>query len=149
MQAIVPYLNFNGNASEALSFYCKALNGAVIYQQAYSESPMEFDPAFKDKIMHATFKAGDLTLMASDTNGKFTVSPGTNVSLSMNFDDIESIDKTFAAMSAGSNITMPLQDTFWGARFGMLIDKFGVSWMFNCELKKVEGKQAETLDITG
>jgi PhnB protein len=132
MEAIVPYLNFNGNAAEALAFYSKALNGSVLFQQTYGDSPMPTGPESKDKIMHATFKAGDLTIMASDTNDHMgPVSPGTNVSLSLNFKDVESIDTTFKALSEGGKITMELQDTFWGARFGMLTDKFGFNWMFN------------------
>ena len=137
MEAIVPYLNFNGNAAEALAFYSKALNGAVQFQQTFGESPMPVGPEFKDKIMHATFKAGDLTIMCSDTNDHMgPVSGGNNLSLSLNFKDIESIDKTFNALSEGGKITMPLQDTFWGARFGMLTDKFGFNWMFNHDIKK-------------
>ena len=137
MEAIVPYLNFNGNAAEALAFYSKALNGAVQFQQTYGESPMPVGPESKDKIMHATFKAGDLTLMVSDTNDHMgLVSGGNNLSLSLNFTDVESIDKTFGALSEGGKVTMPLQDTFWGARFGMLTDKFGFNWMFNHDIKK-------------
>ena len=56
---------------------------------------------------------------------------GNHINLSMNFTDMDSIEKTFKAMSEGATITMELQDTFWGARFGMLTDKFGISWMFN------------------
>jgi PhnB protein len=136
MEAIVPYLNFNGNAAEALAFYSKALNGSILFQQSFGDSPMDFDPAYKDKIMHATFKAGELTIMASDVNGKYTVSTGTNVSLSLNFNDIPGLEKTFKAMSEGGIISMPLQDTFWGARFGMLTDKFGFHWLFNHDIKK-------------
>jgi len=131
MEAIVPYLNFNGNASEALEFYAKAFGGQVTFRQNYSESPMESAPEWKDKVMHATFQAGALNFMVSDIMPGHTVIPGSNVSLSMNFKDVESIDRVFAALSEGANITMPLQDTFWGARFGMLIDKFSVNWMFN------------------
>jgi PhnB protein len=132
MEAIVPYLNFNGNAAEAMAFYSKALNGSVVFSQTYGESPMAAGADSKDKIMHATFKAGDLTLMCSDTNEQMgAVTSGTNVSLSLNFTDIDSIENTFKALSDGAKITMPLQDTFWGARFGMLTDKFGFNWMFN------------------
>ena len=140
MEAIIPYLNFNGNATEALAFYSKALNGAVLFQQTFGESPMDSPADMKDKIMHATFKAGDLTIMVSDCMPGQPLTAGTNVSLSLNFNDIASIEKTFAALSDGSTITMPLQDTFWGARFGMLTDKFGFHWMFNHDIKKPEGK---------
>jgi PhnB protein len=140
MEAIVPYLNFNGNAAEALAFYSKALNGSVLFQQTFGESPMESPVDLKDKIMHATFKAGELTIMVSDCPPNVSVTTGTNVSLSLNFNDVAEIEKTFAALSEGSTITMPLQDTFWGARFGMLTDRFGINWMFNHDYKKEEGE---------
>ena len=136
MEAIIPYINFKNNAKEALAFYSKALNGQVLFSQTYGESPMESKPEDKDKIMHATFKAGDLTLMVSDANDKFPVQDGNKISLSMNFKDDESITKTYNALAEGGNAIMPLQDTFWGAKFGMLIDKFGVQWMFNYDKPK-------------
>ncbi|WP_222165051.1 VOC family protein [Edaphocola aurantiacus] len=132
MEAIVPYLNFKGTAKAAFDFYAKALNGEILFAQTFGESPMEVTEENRDKIMHATLKAGNLTIMASDViDDKFPVIEGTNVSLSMNFTKVEDIDRVFAAMSEGSNITMPLQDTFWGAKFGMLTDAFGINWMFN------------------
>lgn len=136
MEAIVPYLTFKCNAEEALDFYSKALNGSVVFSQKYRDSPMGVGPEYKDKIMHATFKAGDLTIMASDENGEHPATFGSSVNLSLNFTDLESIEKTFKALSEGATVTMPLQDTFWGARFGMLRDKFGFHWMFNHDIKK-------------
>jgi PhnB protein len=140
MEAIVPYLNFNGNAAEALAFYSKALNGAIIFQQTFGESPMESSADMKDKIMHASFKAGDLTIMVSDCPPNMSVTDGTNLSLSLNFNDPVLMEKTFNALSDGGKVSMPLQDTFWGARFGMFTDKFGFHWMFNHDLKKEEGQ---------
>lgn len=136
MQAIVPYMTFNGNAKEALAFYAKAFDGKVLFQQTFGESPMDSRPDYKDKIMHATFQAGDLTFMVSDCMPDQPVGGGTNTSLSMNFDTVDAIDKTFAALSEGATITMPLQDTFWGAKFGMLVDKYGINWMFNHDYAK-------------
>ena len=133
MEAIVPYLNFNGNAVEALAFYAKAFDGKVVYQQTFGESPMaeQTPDDYKSKIMHATFQAGELTFMLSDCMPDQPVTGGNNTSLSLNFKTVADIEKTFAALSPGANIIMPLQDTFWGARFGMLTDKFGINWMFN------------------
>jgi PhnB protein len=137
MEAIVPYLTFNGNAAEALSFYAKALNGKTVFQQSFGDAPMENIPAdYKNKVMHATFQAGSLTFMVSDTMPGQPVNGGTNISLSLNFNTVEDIEKTFAALSDGAKITMALEDTFWGARFGMLTDKFGINWMFNHDIKK-------------
>ena len=138
MEAIVPYLMFNGNAAEALNFYAKAFDGKTLFQQSFGESPMgnETPDEYKNKIMHATFQAGDLTFMVSDNMPGHRVSGGTNLSLSLNFKTVADIDKIFAALSEGATVTMPLQDTFWGAKFGMLTDKFGINWMFNHDYEK-------------
>lgn len=136
MEAIIPYLNFNGAAAEALDFYSKALNGEVVYKQTFGESPMESSEEQKNKIMHASFQAGDLHFFVSDSMQGQSVTSGTNLSLSLNFNDADEMNKTFAALSEGGKITMELQDTFWGARFGMLQDKYGFNWMFNHDYKK-------------
>lgn len=136
MEAITPYLNLNGKAAEALDFYCKALNGEIVFKQTYGESPLKSPESHKDKIMHASFKAGDLTFMVSDAMQGQPVSEGTNLSLSLNFEDAGEMNKTFAALAEEGKITMELQDTFWGARFGMLTDKYGFNWMFNHDYKK-------------
>ena len=136
MDAIIPYLNFNGNAKEALAFYEKALNGKVAYSQTFADANMAQDESMKDKILHAVFEAGSLKFMVSDCPPGVSVSGGDQVSLSLNFHDLETIEKTFEALADGGHITMPLQDTFWGARFGMTKDRFGVHWMFNYDKPK-------------
>ena len=137
MEAVVPYLLFNGNAKEAFDFYANALGGTIVMSTTFAEAPPgACPPGHDDLIMHAVLQAGGLTLMCSDCPPEKACTPGDNVSLSMNFTDSAEMDKTFAALSQGGTVTMELQDTFWGARFGMLKDKFGVSWMFNHELKK-------------
>ena len=140
MEAIVPYLMFNGNAAEALAFYAKAFDGKTLFQQSFGEAPMgnETPDEYKSQIMHATFQAGELTFMVSDNMPGHQVSGGTNLSLSLNFKTVADIDKIFAALSEGATVTMPLQDTFWGAKFGMLTDKFGINWMFNHDYEKKE-----------
>lgn len=138
MEAIIPYLMFNGNAEEALTFYAKVFNGKTAHIQRYGESPVDAAVEQKDKIMHAVFQAGSLTIMVSDSMPGQEVNGGTNVSLSLNFTSVEVIEKTFLALSDGATVTMTLQDTFWGAKFGMLTDKFGVNWMFNHDYKKEE-----------
>ena len=136
MEAITPYLNFNGDASDALDFYCKALDGEIVFKQTFGESPVESSESQKNKIMHASFKAGDLNFLVSDGMEGHTVSEGTNLSLSLNFEDANELNKTFANLAVGGKVTMELQDTFWGARFGMLTDKYGFNWMFNHDYKK-------------
>ena len=138
MEAIVPYLMFNGNAAEALAFYTKAFNGKVLFQQTFGESPMadQVQESDRNKVMHATFEAGELKFMVSDSMPGQQVEPGTNLSLSLNFAGIAEIDNSFNALAEGGQVTMALQDTFWGARFGMLTDRFGINWMFNHDLEK-------------
>ena len=140
MEAIVPYLLFNGNAAEALAFYAKVFDGKIVFQQSFGESPMakETPDEYKSKVMHASFQAGDLTFMVSDAMPGQPANGGTNLSLSLNFKTVADIDKTFATLSDGAKVTMALQDTFWGAKFGMLTDKFGINWMFNHDYEKKE-----------
>lgn len=138
MQAITPYLNFNGDAAEALDFYTQALGGQVVHRQTFGDTQADFPApeSHKDKIMHALFNAGELNFMVSDCPPDVSVTSGSNVSLALNFTDEEAIVKTFNAMAAGGTITMPLQDTFWGAKFGMITDRFGINWMFNYDKPK-------------
>ncbi len=138
MEPITPYLNFNGNAAEALAFYGKAFDGEVVFQQTFGDNNMGGENGeWNDRILHAIFQAGSLTFMVSDVGDpKDAVTPGTNTQLSLNFKHEEDIDRVFAFMSEGAKITMPLQDTFWGAKFGMLTDKFGISWMYNFDRPK-------------
>ncbi len=138
MEQITPYLNFNGNAKEALDFYAKAFNGEIVQSSTFGESNMAQDESMKNKILHAVFEAGDLKFMVSDCPPGVSVQPGDQVSLSLNFTNLEAIENTFAALAEGGSITMPIQDTFWGARFAMTKDKFGVHWMFNYDYPKDE-----------
>lgn len=138
MNAIIPYLNFNGNAAEALNFYSAALNGQVKERSTFGDANMAQDDSMKDKILHAVFESGDLKFMVSDCPPGVSVTPGDQVSLSLHFTELEAIEKTFAALADGGNVTMPIQDTFWGARFAMTKDKFGVHWMFNYDYPKTE-----------
>lgn len=126
---ITPYIMFNGNCEEALNFYAKALNGQIKDLSRFEGSPAEGMIDDGQKVMHATFVAGDFTFMASD--GTQNEAVGGMVHLSLNFTDAQQQVKVFDALSEGARVTMPLQHTFWGATFGMLTDQFGVSWMFN------------------
>jgi len=132
---ITPYLIFKGNCEAALKFYEKALGGQIGQLSRYADAPdnqMGMDP---QKIMHGHLNVnGNLLFMASD--GPTDATDSGMVSLSLNFTDSGSIQATFAALSDGGTVTMPLQDTFWGATFGMLQDQFGIRWMFNYDKPK-------------
>ena len=133
MKSLNPYLAFAGNCEEALDFYKDCLGGDITMKMTFGQSPMPVDDSHKDKIMHAEFKAGDVQFMASDGMPGFQVNPGNNVTMSLNFSDQNEQESTFNNLANGGNVTMPLQDTFWGAKFGMLTDKYGINWMFNCQ----------------
>ena len=132
---LFPYLNFNGNCEEALNFYKEAFDGEIIQLGRYEESPMKSPEEIKDKIIHGRLQFGDVLIMASDAMNKNGVNNGDNISLSIECDTNDQLEKVFTKMSEGGKITMPLQEQFWGAKFGMLTDKFGFHWMFNCEKK--------------
>jgi PhnB protein len=138
MQAITPYLYFSGNGADALAFYATALNGRILHSQTYGDSGMTYFEQDENRILHALFEAGKLQFMVSDLHYPDTLTHGNHIGLSFNFDDLELMNKTFTNLGAGGKIIMDLQDTSWGARFGMLEDKFGVNWMFNFDYPKEE-----------
>jgi PhnB protein len=102
----------------------------------FGDAPMESAPALKDKIMHAKVSKGPHVLMASDPDPRTAVQPGNNFSICIQCESLEEIERLYSALSEKGTPTMPLQDTFWGARFGMLTDQFGVQWMFNFDTPK-------------
>jgi PhnB protein len=136
MNKLIPYLSLNGTAEEAINFYKEIFNGEILHLGRFGETQKDISDAYKNKIMHASLKFAENELMFSDTTEGHTTQAGTNVSLSLDFSDEGKMDTAFAKLAAGGKITMPLQDTFWGAKFGMLTDKFGINWMFNHDKKK-------------
>ena len=130
-----PYIIFKGNCEEALKFYGKALGGETGQLMRYADAPENPGGMAPDKIMHTHFNVdGNLLFMASD--GPIDANDSGIVSLSLNFKDAGSIKSAFASLSEGGTVTMPLQDTFWGATFGMLKDKYGIKWMLNYDKPK-------------
>jgi PhnB protein len=130
------YLYFNGNAEEAMNFYRNALGGNIVTISRYGDAPMPSSDNWKNKVMHGVLNAAGTTIFFSDSNEGHDVKFGDNFSVSLNFQSEDEIDEAFAAISAGGKITMPLADQFWGAKFGMCLDKFGVNWMFNWDKPK-------------
>ena len=131
-----PYLSFDGNAADALSFYAKCLDGKIAFSMTFAESPMGKDTpeSHKNKIMHATLDALGLQLMASDMPPGMPHKGYEGFSLSVQAKTPEEGQRLFDALSAGGKVTMPYGETFWAKGFGMLQDKFGVPWMVNCQL---------------
>ena len=132
-----PYLNFAGDAEDAVNFYKNALSGEVVMLSRFGDSPMPCDDDWKQKIMHARIVfGGDNIIMISDTMKGGEISTKGNIQLSIGLDDEGKTNEIFNKLAEGGTITMPLAKQFWGDVFGMLQDKFGVSWMLNCTEKK-------------
>jgi len=102
----------------------------------FGEAPMDTPDSYKNKIMHATFSFGDYEIMASDAMPGEPANADSNIHLSIDVPDETELQPLFTKLSEGGRVTMPLADTFWGATFGMLVDKFGIKWMFNHDKKK-------------
>jgi PhnB protein len=132
---VQPYLFFEGRCEEALEFYHQALDAEVDMLMRFRESPEApppgaVAPGSEDKVMHASFRVGDSTLMASD--GGCSGSSGfQGITLSLNLGDAAEAERRFAALAEGGEVQMPLGATFWSPAFGMVVDRFGVSWMVN------------------
>jgi PhnB protein len=126
---VQPYLFFNGRCEEALEFYRKALDARVTAVMHYKDGP---DPAavpgFENKVMHANFSIGETQLMASDGRGEEDLN-FEGFALTINVDTVEEANRLFAALSEGGHVQMPLAETFYSPRFGMVTDRFGVLWM--------------------
>lgn len=138
MATINPYLVFNGNCEEAFLFYQSVFGGEFPYVGKFKDMPGGQDtPALSEeeanRIMHITLPIGKgYVLMGSDSNSASgAVVFGSNVSLSLNTESKEEADQLFNGLSAGGNPFMPMNKTFWGAYFGMFVDKFGIHWMVN------------------
>lgn len=130
---VQPYLFFDGRCDEAIAFYRKTLDAEVISLMRFKDHPPPhkpgmFPPNSDDKVMHAALRIGETTVMASD--GRCTGHPkfeGMSLSL-MPASDAEA-ERLFAALGDGGQVQMPMNKTFFASRFGMVADRFGVSWM--------------------
>jgi PhnB protein len=129
-----PYLSFNGQCEAAFKFYEQCLGGKIEMMMTHGDSPMaqQAPPGWRDKIIHARMTIGDNVLMGGDLPAEhYEASKGYSVSLIV--DKPADAERIFNALAANGTVRMPLQETFWAIRFGMLVDRFGTPWMVNCE----------------
>jgi PhnB protein len=133
MQAI-PYLPFNGNCREAFTFYERVLGGKIVAIHTFGEGPAEMcGHVSKDLVMHARLDlGGDGVLMASDCTPEQYAAP-TGICVSLHPTEPAEAERIFHALAEGGTVVMPIEETFWAARFGMVTDRFGIPWMLNCE----------------
>ena len=129
-----PYLNFNGRCEAAFRFYERCLGGTIEVMQTFGESPMAADtPAeWHNRIVHARLVTGDTALMGSDSPPEYFEQPK-GFSVSLQVDRPEEADRIFNALAENGTVQMPIGETFWASRFGMLVDQFGIPWMVNCD----------------
>ncbi len=130
MKEIVPFLNFDGDCRSAMEFY-KECFAADLFLLPYAEAPGEIRGSDPDRILHATLSKGATILMAADIMPGQRAAKDSNVAVMLQCESRDEIDSLFGSLGNGGTVTMALQDTFWGARFGTLTDRFGVKWMFN------------------
>ena len=126
-----PYIFFYGHCEEALDFY-KGVFGGTYEMQRNAGSPMEqhVPKELGDKVMHASFTAPGVSFFASDgMQTKAVDAEEGNVSLALNAPDAATGDRVFAALAQGGKVTQPLQEAFWGGRFGSVQDRFGLEWL--------------------
>lgn len=133
-----PYLNFDGNAKEALQFYQSVFGGELIIQKMEELPGMEISEDEKNRILHISLPLENgQQLMASDylCNKGHIINQGNNNYISITADSRDQADRLYAGLSEGGNIEMPMDDMFWGDYFGSFKDKFGVFWMINYKTK--------------
>ena len=130
---VEPYLNFDGRCEEAIQFYKTAVGAEVTMLMRFKDSPEPpavgmCPPGSENKVMHASLKIGDSTVMASDCHGQGKPE-FKGISLSISAANDAQAERVFAALSSGGQVTMPLTKTFFSSRFGVATDRFGVTWM--------------------
>ena len=131
---LYPHLTFDGQCEVAFKLYEHCLQGKIVFMMPYEGTPMEDQapPDWRKKISHATFAVGEFMLSGSDAlPGKYQKPQGFAVQFNLN--DPSETERIFKALAENGTVQMPLQETFWAHRFGVLVDPFGIPWLINCE----------------
>jgi PhnB protein len=129
-----PYLHFNGQCEEAFRFYEQSLGGKITGLQTHGDSPMaaHMPVEWHGKVLHASLTLDGNVLMGSDVPPQHFQKPqGFGVSLVLH--DLAKAERIFNALAENGTVRMPFGETFWAAGFGMLVDRFGIPWMVDCE----------------
>ena len=130
-----PYLNFGGRCAEAFAFYEQHLgarsNGVMLFRDGPAAT--QVGPGMQDKVMHASLLFGDVELMGTDGDGcEAPRAAITGMHVVLSVDTPEEAERLYAVLEEGGTVEMPMAETFWARRFGMVVDRFGVPWMINC-----------------
>ena len=129
-----PHLAFNGQCEAAFEFYEKCLGGQIVMMLRYGDSPMaeQMPPGGRQKILHATFALGDQVLLTGADALQEQYQKPQGFSVLLHVGDAADADRIFSTLAENGLVQMPVQETFWALRFGMLVDQFGTPWMINC-----------------
>ena len=133
MSKLIAYLTFSGNCREAMSFYQECLGGEL-YFQTVGDVPMteNLPECMKAWILHASLQRSDMVLMGTDMVGEQGLIRGNAISILIECSNEKEMRDYYAMLSEGGQTTYPIEQTFWGAFFGGLIDKYGNSWLLRC-----------------
>lgn len=129
---INPYLSFHGQCREAFAFYARTFGGSIDMIMTQGESPIadQLPPDSRDAVMHAQMRVGDQVLMGGDAPAGSGKPSGFCVTL--NVDTVAEAERLYAALADGGTPVMPIAETFWARRFGIVHDRYGTPWMINC-----------------
>lgn len=130
---VIPYMNFNGNAEEAMNFYKKIFGAEIVYTMRYSDNPdFPVSEDYKNKIMHAQLNIDNNLIYVSDIGENATVDFGNHIAINIEFDSVDQIENAYTQLKEeAKEVSMELQDTFWNAKFASLTDKYGIGWSLN------------------
>jgi PhnB protein len=131
---LIPYLLFNGQCEAAFKFYERCLGGKITFMTPHAGTPAEAQvpPEWRNKILHASLTVGDAVLMGSDAPpDRYEAPQGFSVTIQIK--DPADAERIYHALAENGTVQMPLAQTFWAVRFGMLVDRFGIPWMVVCE----------------
>jgi|SRR5580698_4086138 PhnB protein len=128
-----PYLNFDGQCEVAFKFYEKCLGAKITFMQPHAGTPIEnqVPPEWRNRILHATLQVGDGQLQGADAPPDHYKRP-TGCCVTLQIEGAAEAERVFRGLSENGQVQMPIQETFWAVRFGMLTDQFGIPWMINC-----------------
>ncbi|HUC27945.1 MAG TPA: VOC family protein [Candidatus Acidoferrum sp.] len=128
-----PHLQFDGHCESAFKFYAQCLGGRIVVMMTYGESPgsEQIQAEWRNRILHTTLAVGDYLLQGADVPPESYQRPR-GFSVMLNIEDAAAAERIFNSLSQNGVVQMPLQETFWAIRFGMLTDQFGTPWTINC-----------------
>ena len=137
-------LNFHGRTEEAVKFYCKTIEAESLFVMRFRDCPdrSQLRPGMEEKIFHAKFRIGSVEIRASDVGCEQPPTEPTfaGFSLLLHVETPEKAERIFAALGDGGRVQIPLQETFFAARYGIVIDRFGISWKVMVESRAVQIK---------